>query len=66
MLRQEGMGDLGVEMAEIVEMEERVVATNATEAKSAKMTILDKQVVVAAEITTVHKEGGGGRKLQSY
>ena len=51
------VGDLGVEMAEIVEMEERVVAMNATEAKSTKMTILDEQVVVAAETTTATRRG---------
>ena len=51
------MGDLGVEIAKIVEMEECVVAMNATEAKTTKMTILDKLVVVAAETTMVHKEG---------
>ena len=37
-LRRGGMGDLGVEMAEIVEIEERVVEMNATEAKTTKMT----------------------------
>ena len=56
-LRRGGVGDLGVEIAEIVEIEERVVAMNATEAKTIKMTILDKQVVLAAETTTGHKEG---------
>ena len=55
-LRREEMGDLRVEMAEIVEMEEHVVAMNTTEAKTTRMTILDDQVVVAAETTTVHKE----------
>ena len=30
---------------------------NYTEAKTTRMTILDKQVVVAAETTTGHKEG---------
>ena len=48
------MGDLGVEMAETVEMEERMVAMNATEGKTTKMTILDKQVVVTEETTTGH------------
>ena len=38
-------------------MDEPVVAMNATEAKTIKMTILDEQVVVAAETNTVHKEG---------
>ena len=56
-LKREKMGDLGVEMAEIVEMEERVVAMKSTEAKTTKRTIMDKQVMVAAEITTDHKEG---------
>ena len=55
MFRREEMGDLGVEIAEIVEMEERVVAMNATKAKTKKMKILDEQVVVAAETTTGHK-----------
>ena len=44
-------------MAEIVEMEERVVPINATEKKTTKMKILDDQVVVAAETNTGHKEG---------
>ena len=44
-------------MTEIVEIEEHMVAMNATEAKTAKMTILDKQVVVAAETTTGNKDG---------
>ena len=57
MLRREEMGDLRVEMAEIVEMEEHVVAMNTTEAKTTRMIILDDQVVAAAETTTVHKEG---------
>ena len=52
----EEMGDLGVEMVEILEMEECVVAMNATEAKINKITILDEQVVVAAETITGHKE----------
>ena len=38
-------------------MEERVVAMNATEAKTKKMTILDEQVAVAKKKTTGHKEG---------
>ena len=42
---------------EIVEMEERIVALNNTEAKTTKMILLDKQVVVAAEINTGHNEG---------
>ena len=46
-----------MEIAEIVEIEEGVVAMNATEAKTTKMTILDKQVVVAAETTNGQKEG---------
>ena len=44
-------------MGEIVELEERVVAMNATEEKTEKLTILNKQVVVAAETTTGNKEG---------
>ena len=44
-------------MAEIVEMEELVVAMNATRAKAAKMEILYKQVVVAAGTNAGHKEG---------
>ena len=48
---------LGVKMGEIVELEERVVAMNATEEKTEKLTILNKQVVVAAETTTGNKEG---------
>ena len=38
-------------------MEERVAEMNYTEEKTTRMTILDKQVVVAAETTTGHKEG---------
>ena len=38
-------------------MEEHMVAMNATDTKTTKMTILDKQVVVVAETTTSHKEG---------
>ena len=57
MLRREEMGDLRVEMAEIVEMKEHMVAMNNTESKTTKMKILDEQVVVAAETTTGHKEG---------
>ena len=37
-------------------MEEEVVAMNTTEVKTAKIKILDKQVVVAAKTTTVNKE----------
>ena len=44
-------------MAEIVEMEKRVVALNATEAKTTTMKIWDEQVVVAAETNMGHKEG---------
>ena len=53
----EEMGGLGVEMVEILEMEGRVVAMNATEVKTTKMTIMDEQVVVPAETTAGHKEG---------
>ena len=49
-------------MTEIVEMEDRVVAMNATEVKTTKLKILDERVLVAAETNTGHK-GGGGRKL---
>ena len=59
------MGDLGVEMTEIVETEDHVVAMNATEAKKTKMIILDKQVVVAAENTTGHKEGAAAGNAKS-
>ena len=38
-------------------MEERVVAINDTEGENKKNKVLDKQVVVAAETTTGHKEG---------
>ena len=45
-------------MVEIVVMGERMEAMNDTEAKTTKITILDKQVVVAAAETTMgHKEG---------
>ena len=56
MLRRKEMGDQEAEMAEIVEMEERVVTMNAAEAKIIKMKILDNQVLVV-ETKTVHKEG---------
>ena len=46
MLRHEEMGYLEAEMMEILEMEERVVALNATETKPTKMKLLDEQVVV--------------------
>ena len=46
-------------------MEERVVAMNATEAKTKKMTILDEQVAVAKK--NYGPQGGvGGGKLQRY
>ena len=48
---------MGVEMAEIVEIEDPVLVMNDAEAKTTKMTILDEQVVVTAETTTGHKEG---------
>ena len=35
-IRRGGMGELEAEMTEIVEMEERMVALNATEAKTKK------------------------------
>ena len=38
---------------------------NATEAKTEKMTILDEQVLVAAEITTGHKEGVAARNANT-
>ena len=37
-------------------MEERVVPINDTESKTTKITILDEQVVMAAETTTGNKE----------
>ena len=48
-IRREEMGDLGVEM------EERVVAMNATGSKTRKIKILDKQVVVVAKTNMGHK-----------
>ena len=59
------MGDLGVEMAEMVEMEESVVAMSITEAKTRKIKILNNLVVVAAENTTSHKEGGAAEKTNA-
>ena len=50
------MGDLVLEMVEIVEMEERVVPINYTESKTTKITKLDEQVEVAPETTTGNKE----------